>query len=299
MPVNISTDLQQYCVTNPHGNLDCDEQLTLEVYREQIIKYFLDTIYNNSFCKCGDNSGCTRGCRLSGFSDEKHYPPIRRCVGKKSNSKPSTNCARHVNGAIMTVIYDFLAFHCSFASGGRLDTKTEYDQCDAHFTKNERSNNVNICWNGFKFESALCMLNLDGQGDDVYHVISNGEVRRNCRYWDRYNQFLLAVNTSKYYGVTSITPIFRRLSPERNKEFRKDPSQIPEGAIIVTKSDSEHGHVEVKTNQQECGKDKNLTCFCSDYCRERVRYDYSVLAVFEWNPEFIRYVSLMDFLNKL
>lgn len=284
----------QYCLINLDGNFECDEQLVLEVYRDMVTKYFLDSIYENTFCRCGDNNGCTRGCRLPGRLEEKHYPPVRRCVGRKSNTKPSTNCAMHVNGAIMTVIHDFLYFHCRFATGGRLESRAEYDQCDAHFTKNESSGNVNICWNGFKFESALCMLNLDGQGADVYNVISNRRVRRNCKNWDRYNQFLLAVNASSYYGYVSIIPIFKRLPAERNKEFRRDPRQIPEGAIVVTRSHNKHGHVEVKTNRQECGKDKNLTCFCSDFCRERIQYDYSVLAVFEWNPEFIKYVSSMD-----
>ena len=295
-PAHIFID-DQYCLTNSDGHLECNEQLMLEVYRDLMVRYFLNVIYENTFCRCGDNNGCTRGCRLPGYLEEKHYPPVRRCVGRKSNTRPSKDCAQHVNGAIMTVIHDVLYFHCRFSIGGRLENKAEYDQCDDHFIRNERSDNVNICWNGLKFESALCMLNLDGQSTDVYNVISNRRIRRNCKNWDRYNQLLLAVNASSYYGYVSVIPMFKRLPSERNKEFRKNPSQIPEGAIIVAKSRNKHGHVEVKTNRQECGKDKNLTCFCSDFCRERIQYDYSVLAVFEWNPEFIRYVSLVDLMH--
>ena len=126
----------------------------------------------------------------------------------------------------------------------------------------------------------------------MYDSISDRGVRSECKSWDRYNQSLLAVNVSFDSEEVIIIPLFKKISPERNKEFQRDPSQIPTGAVIVTKFFDKSGHVEIKTDWNECGKDKTQTCFCSDYCRERLRYEYPVLAVFEWNPEFIKHASI-------
>ena len=87
--------------------------------------------------------------------------------------------------------------------------------------------------------------------------------------------------------------MFKRLPSERNKEFENNPDIIPRSAVIITKSNDKHGHVEVKTSRKECGKNKDQTCFCSDYCRERVKYrwPFKVLAVYQWNPEIIQYMK--------
>jgi len=133
------------------------------------------------------------------------------------------------------------------------------------------------------------MLNLDEQSARVYNAIPHKGLRSKCKNWDRYNQSLLHVNHLLYEGIK--VPLFKKIPPAENKVFQKDPRKIPEGAIIITKSHLKHGHVEVKTNRNVCGKNKTQTCFCSDYCRERLKYEWPVLAVFEWSPEFIRYVN--------
>ena len=160
------------------------------------------------------------------------------------------------------------------------------------FGEDLKNDTTNICQYGFMFESALCMLNLDGDEDtDVYDIISDRHIKLTCKRWDQFNQSLLAVNVPLDYGTTIRIPLFKKISPKKNKEFTKDASKIPEGAIIVTESNNKHGHVEVKTNQNTCGKDGTQSCFCSDHCRARSRYNHRVLAVFVWNPDFIGYVS--------
>ena len=287
-----------YCIAKQDGSSGCEEQSMDDqreeeldqLYKDQIVKYFSDIVFENAGCACQGNNGCTRGCRLVSPADGKQYPPIRKCEGKKSLRNSTSNCAKHVTGAIMTVVHNILADHCKNTDGGMLEDTIAYLQCLDNFGEDVKNNNTNICRHGFKFRFALCMLNLDGQSAHIYNKIVDKDVRSNCKNWDRYNQTLLSVNTSFYYGEITRIPLFKKISPEKNKEFQKNPLKIPKGAIIITKS--EYGHVEVKTDRNECGKDKTQTCFCSDYCRERLRYSQSVLAVFEWNPEFIRYVSM-------
>ena len=264
--------------------------------KEQILEYFLDVIFENSFCSCQGNDGCTRGCRFASHLGRNEYAPVRRCEGKKPVSKSNYNCARHVTGAMMTVIHKFLYFYCNSIGGGTLENIEDYQMCADRFNEDVKNNNVSICRHGFIFPAALCMLNLDGRNFDLYDKISDKGIRSTCKYGDRYNQMLMNVDASLYYGEMTIIPMFRKVSAEKYKEFQIDPTKIPEGAIVVTDSSINlEGHVEVKTNRNECGKSKNQTCFCSDFCRERSPYDQTVLAVFEWNPEFIGHLWILYF----
>ena len=294
-------------INNNHciSKQDCGEQPMIDqsteelnqLYTDQVLVYFLDIIFENSFCECQGNDGCTRGCRLVSDLDKDQYPPISKCERKKFMHKSLAYCARHITGAMMTVIHDFLADHCQNTGRGIIENRTEYLQCLDDFREDVRNNNTNICRHGFRFSFALCMLNLDGQSAHIYNSIPNKDVRSTCKSWDQYNQSLLTMNVPLYNGEFVSIPLFNKISPERNKEFQMDPHKIPIGAIIITKSNNKHGqgHVEVKTDRRKCGRNKTQTCFCSDYCRERLRYDQPVLAVFGWNPEFIRYVNMNNY----
>ena len=250
--------------------------------KDQIIEYFLDTVFKNSFCECQGNDGCTRGCR---------------CEGKKPSRRSTDNCAKHVTGAMMTVIHSFLFTHCNSIDGGASQNAVDYDQCVDSFQEDVKNGNISICRHGFKFSSAFCLLNLDGQSFDLYDSISDKGIRRKCKNWDRYNQSLLNVNASAYYGDMTIVPVFKKvpfekITSKKNGKFQVDPAKIPVGSIVIAESDlnNSNGHVEIKTDRNECGEDKTQACFCSDFCRERLIYDKPVLAVFEWNPKFIRYM---------
>ena len=300
-PQLISNVENKDCINKPEKPSNCKTQLNEEElyqsYREQILEHFSDTLFENSFCECDGNNGCTRGCRLASYLDKNQTLPFRKCRRSKPMYKSSEYCAKHVTGAIMTVLHDFLAKHCQDIGERMPKNKTDYDQCEKDFIKNANSRNTSICRHGFIFPFAFCMLNLDRQGLHVYNRIpnKNKEVKRVCKAWDPYNQSLLAMDASLHYGETTIIPLFQRVSPKKDKEFQREPYKIPEGSLIITKLYGEEGHVEVKTNRKECGKHKNETCFCSDYCRERHKYHYPVLAVFRWNPEFIRHVSRVGF----
>ena len=275
------------------GISDSDEgsEKLNQIYKDQILEYFLDIVFENAFCRCEGNNGCTRGCRLASLLNREQYPTIRKCVGKKPRHISSANCAKHVTGAIMAVLHDFLAEYCKSTDDRIFWATMNYQQCDKSFRRTTNNNNANICRHGFIFPAAYCMLNLDGQSSRVYNSISNRGVRRICKRWNQYNQSLLNIEVLLENGEIKKVPLFKRISPERNKEFQRHPDRIPTGAIIITKLYRKEGHVEVKTDWNECGKDKTQTCFCSDYCQERLRYSYPVLAVFEWNPEFIKYVN--------
>ena len=262
--------------------------------RNHVVEYFLDIVFENSFCRCRGNNGCTRGCKLAVSLNGVRYPPVRKCAGNKSMHDSLAKCARHVTGAIMSVTHDFLADHCRNTGQGTMENRMDYQQCIDNFDEDVYNDNTHICRHSFKFPSALCMLNLDGQNPRIYNKIQNKNVRSVCKNWDRYNQSLSVANVLLYDEEFVSIPLFNRLSPERNIEFQKAPHKIPIGAIIITQSQLKHGHIEVKTDRVECGKNKDQICFCSDHCRERARYYHPVLAVFEWNPDFIRFVNMND-----
>lgn len=298
---DIDNDL---CITNQDNPLDCEEQPMDDLseaeldqlYKDYTLEYFFSIILENTDCKCQGNDGCTRGCRPKSHADRlerDQYPPFTKCTTKKSIRHSSDHCAKHVTGAIMTVLNDLLDNHCKNTEEEIPKNITNYLKCLKNFKEDVKNDNISICRHSFKFRYAFCMLNLDGQNAQIYNSISDKTVRSICKAWAHYNQTLLTMNIPLYNGEIIRIPIFNRIPSEQNKEFQKDPSKIPKGAIIVVKSakSPRFGHVEVKTDRNECGEDKTQTCFCSDYCRERSSYNRPVLAVFEWNPEFIRYTS--------
>ncbi|MDE0092403.1 MAG: hypothetical protein OXN83_03855, partial [Oligoflexia bacterium] len=218
-------------------------------------------------------------------------PQVRSCIRQKSSHKPGDYCARHVNSTIMNVLEDFLFPYCESSSRYK-----GYQQCVKGFQQDIRNKNINICQNAFVFPSALCMLNLDGKNFSAYDQISDRQVKMTCKDWDRYNQMLYSFS---YFNEEEI-PLFTKEEASRYKEFEADPSQIPLGAIIVSQSSDRHGHVEIKTNKELCGRDKNQTCFCSDYCRERERYEwpFKILAVYRWNSQFLEFMAQLFLFNQ-
>ena len=260
---------------------------------EQVLRDLSDILFVNSGCRCEGNDGCKRGCRFESSLSRHQSPLIRKCTNPKPISRSSANCARHVTGAIMAVIHELLLDHCKNTEDGIFKDKIGYDQCVDNFHKDVADNNINICRHGFKFEHAFCMLNLDGQSTHMYESIpdEDGNIKQKCKRWDPYNQFLLTLNTSSHSGKITAIPLFKKISSKRYKEFQNHPGKIPNGAIVITKLRRSDGHVEVKTDRNECGKDKNQTCFCSDYCTKRSAYTHPILAVFEWNPDFIEYAN--------
>lgn len=293
--------LHSFCFFSIYGAFSVS---ILDYQAENLMKeYFLNIIYENSFCECGGNDGCTRGCRFDNDLDREQYPPVRRCTGKKSSSRSTDQCAKHVTGAVMAFIHSTLFIHCKSVSGQNSQNLKSYKQCVDTFDEDVQNRNVSICRHGFRFDSAFCFLNLDGQSFDLYDKISHRGIRWVCKNWDFYNQLLLHVDASIYYREPVTIPMFKKIpleeiTSEQNGKRRVDPDKIPIGSIIVSESEygSPHGHVEVKTHIRKCGKDKLQVCFCSDFCRKRLVYTKPVLAVFEWNPSFIEYVWNVFFL---
>jgi len=98
-------------------------------FNNEVLEYFLDIVFENSFCRCQGNNGCTRGCRLAALLDKDRYPPVRKCMGKKSIRNSFSNCARHVTGAIMAVAHDFLVNHCENSYRKIIENIAGYQQC--------------------------------------------------------------------------------------------------------------------------------------------------------------------------
>ena len=257
---------------------------------EDLVNYFSDNIFENSTCKCTGNDGCTKGCQHSRHLNRRQSPPINKCKGKKPRELSKAKCARHVTGAIMKTLHHFLAKYCSDINKSVSEDRNDYAQCVEDFNSNKEKN---ICEHGFIFPSALCAINLDGQSADDYKKITNRKVRNKCKAWNKHNKLLLSINLKQDDGTVKEVPLFRKISPEKIKQFQNDTSQIPSGSIIVSKSPSRHGHIEIKTNTDKCGSDNNQSCFCSDFCRDRSSYNevFSVQSIFQWNPEIIKYMK--------
>lgn len=258
---------------------------------DNILNYFSDNIFENSTCKCTGNDGCTRGCRHDSRLQDIGAPPATKCKDEKPMDESTSKCARHVRGAIMDTIHHFLAVYCEDTDKEVSKNRNDYNQCVNDFKTNREKN---ICEHGFIFHSALCALNLDGQSADAYNNIDDPGVKKKCEFWNEHNEALLSINIKQDDGTIKSVPLFKKISPGKMEGFQKDPSQIPTGSIIVSKSPGEgvHGHVEIKTNKNKCGPGNNQTCFCSDFCKERKNYkDLPVQAVFQWNPEIIKHIE--------
>ena len=259
----------------------------------ELLNYFSDTIFKNSTCKCTGNDGCTRGCLPKEEVNPILSPPINRCRSKKPRERSQAKCARHVTGAVMSTIHKFLAIYCKENNTSEETNRDGYKQCVDDFVTLPNSEK-NICKHSFIFPSALCFLGMDIENEDPYKDIPTRAVRNGCKKWgrDEHNKTLASFPVVQEDGSVKNIPLFKKLPVEQNALFQKDTSKIPEGSIVVATSGSIHGHVEIKTNKNECGPNKTA-CFCSDYCRDRKEYNsaFQVQAVFQWNPELISHIK--------
>ena len=262
-----------------------DSDNSSALYDSQFVNYFVDTLFQNTACYCEGNNGCTRGCRpVSGLL--RFSRSVRRCLGQKPVSQTKARCARHVNSSILNTVEAFFSAHCEKSA----PSIKGYHQCVKDFNKDISKQSINICQHAFVFPSALCMLNLSGDSFSAYRMIADKKVKTSCQRWDLYNRHLYSLPVPDLGGEI---PLFVKIPEEKYKEFKKAPSKIPIGAVIVSKSQSRHGHVEVRTNKMLCGKDKTEICFCSDYCEERKNYiwPYKMQAVYQWNPRLLEYID--------
>lgn len=269
------------------------EEKKSEQVEDDMLNYFSDTVFKNSTCKCTGNDGCTRGCLPKQEINPVASPPINKCGSQKPRERSQAKCARHVTGAIMSTIHKFLTIYCKENNSSEETNRGSYKQCVDDFV-NTPNSEKNICKHSFVFPSALCYLGMDTESNDPYKDIPNRSVKNGCKKWgrDEHNKTLASFPIVQDDGSVKNISLFKKIPIEQNSLFQKDTSKIPEGSIIVSSSGSKHGHVEIKTNKQECGPNKTA-CFCSDYCRDRSEYNdaFQVKAVFQWNPELINHIK--------
>ena len=218
-------DDTKYCTVKPEGHIDCEESpindqsidALNQLYRDKILSYFLDIIFENSGRKCKPNDGCTRGYISTSYlgRNQSYHPVRRKCTGQKSIRNSSGNCAKHITGAIMTLINESLSIHCENES------IVNYNQCVKYFNGDIKNNNISICQHGFTFPSAFCMLNLDGQSFHLYDAISDKNIQSKCKNGDRYNQLLLTLNVPLHDGGMMPIPLFKKYLPKKMKNFEK------------------------------------------------------------------------------
>ena len=250
-----------------------------------MVEYFSDTVFDNASCKCEGNDACKRGCKPGSEISNNESPPVGKCTGEKPMEKSISRCMRYVTNAIMNTTHKFLKKYCDDKNIGTLHNRKDYGQCVRKFTYPSSENS--ICKNGFVFPSALCALNLDGKSSNSFNKIKDNFVKRRCQKWNLFNQSLTSIPIKKDDGSVENIPLFKKMP------VSSDTSKIPGGAIIVTQSPGRHGHIEIKTNKNTCGRDKNQPCFCSDYCRARPEYNnpFKVEAIFQWNPKALEYIQ--------
>ncbi len=258
-------------------------------------EYVSKNIVDNSLCKCQGNNICTKGCKKrQNMEKGESYPPILKCLGEKNQVSSTGKCARHVTGTIMSTIHKFLAKYCT----DKLDDsnkRVRFNQCVKEANAGKNFSKRNICHHALIFPSAICTLNLDGKSDNLFSTIKNKSVRKGCKNWSQYNERLVSIPVKQDDGSVKNVSLFKKmdLNTKQLQEFQNNPSRIPSGAFVVLNSLSIHGHIEVKTGKNICGKNKDQVCFCSDYCMERKDYNpqYKLRTVFEWNPELIKYIA--------
>ena len=246
-----NTEAQAVCTENCEKKnsdiADIDKALKSARDQEDIVQFFSDTVFDNAKCTCDGNNACKRGCQTKVARNQS--PPVVKCKGPRRDPSESTGkCMRYVTGAIMSVVRQKLAIYCNENSQ---NTKKDYNQCMQDFRFPSPKNN--ICRNGFVFPSGLCALNLDGKSAGDFQNIKDSEVREECEMWDQLNQSLVTFPVKQANGDVKQVPLFKKMDLKKNQEFQKDPSKIPEGAIVVMKSKSRHGHAEIKTSKNNCG----------------------------------------------
>ena len=256
--------------TEQNENLKSIEDIVeLSQKDSELVKYLSDQIYSNSQCRCGVNDACTRGCKR----DE--YPPKLDCRGKRDRYKSTKYCMRHVNGALVDTIDAFLKQYCG---GNNFDRR----QC-LKIHNRGLTDAKSICTKSFVLPSALCALNLDGK--DRYGYIPYRNIKNECKDLENSNnQYLKKIRVISDDGQSvEDIPLFEEIP------LPEDPDDLPTGAIVVMNSGSIYGHVEIKTNKNNCdGK----PCFCSDFCTSRsggYNFPNKPRVAFRWHPRLLDY----------
>ena len=257
-----------------------------------LVSFLSDRVYENTSCKCKTTSdACYRGCIKS---KKKNILPKTRCVGTKPINKSTKNCMRHASQAMMDTIDTFLKAHCKAV------TRNQCLEIHDHKPKEK-----NICNQSFVFPSALCGLGLGLGEKERYNQIKNKSVKKKCKKWHKHNTvstLTIPVVSDDGNSIEHI-PLFEEISPlpEPNKKDPNDPNKdpygefydnLPTGSIIIMESNSKHGHIDIKTNKEECGPNKDKICYCSDFCEEReggYKPPFKPRAVFKWHPKLIEH----------
>ena len=256
--------------------------------QSEFVNLLSNNLYENSQCLCGGTDVCTQGCNDSGKG-----PPKIFCQGRKSPAKSKGRCMGHSNNGLMTTLNSYLSDHCKKTGEGSNSSRTSYNQCVAEARK--PGFEPSICQNSLIMPHALCALSLHGGKANYSGVQSH--VRRDCKAWAKYNKHLLDFPIPEESGETKTVSLFKQIPLEAVKKDGKiDPDKLPAGAIVVMNSRSASGHVEIKTNLNECGDSKS-TCFCSDFCSSRdgqKAYENQGLkmrGIFVINPEIVEYIE--------
>ncbi len=272
---------------------------TAESEHERMIQYFTDTVFEHADCECEGNDGCKRGCKRE-INQPDESPPVLTCTGSRNKYTSTSSCMQHVRNAIMNTANKFLTRYCDKKNTPSNTNSTEHEQCYNELNGGGPPEGYSLCKHGLILHHALCALNLDDpQNTSIFNEkIQDNQTKSDCRGWkNNVNKQLLSIPVVKNDGSVENIPLFKKIPKEQNEVFQNDPSQIPEGAIVVMQvTGSRSGHIEIKTGKNKCAEkgpiSGNKPCFCSDYCTARgENYSgHTLEAVFQWNPELMEHI---------
>lgn len=294
---NELTEIQQTIDTATGA--DQDEKFS------ELMEYFTDNISEISQCNCErKNSACSGGCAPKAEIEELGYGspnPFEVCT--RPREKTNDLCMRYVRNSIMNTSRKFLKKFCKEHMNitPPVNLQDEW-KCEREYAaletavrdegNSDRAEDFNICAHGFSFSDAFCAINLDGQGADHYmndtdsDLISEPSVKERCNIYggvSNTNVAYIPIKNDKGEIVEKI-PLFKRVENTNNRyaDFTNDPSTIPEGAIVLSDTGSDEGHIEIKTGGDQ---------FCSDFCSNKSgTYGSPIKAVFEWNPRLAEFL---------
>ena len=255
------------CDATSKTNVSPENQAVSDVIDASLTHDFTDILSESLYTRaaCNSRPKCSTHGVCSPWSRDND--PCRiSCSNIKDVDKSKNKCAGYTVHSLNLTLREYFK-----------------DYCKKHKKKEKCHTNSNsICEKNFVFHHGLCALNLDGKdridGNSIEDGTRNTGVRGKC------NETSPGFPTHITNDDGESIPLFKEIS------MPKDPKDLPEGAIVVSKTKNTSGHVEVKTNKSSKFCSEDDTCFCSDFCTGRSSADFNggyfdAQVVFVLNPE--------------
>ena len=297
--------------TNIETFEDTVKMMNLELSKEAepltvgMSSYLTDLVAKNATCNCNGNTPCIRGCERGTSSADTHH----RCRGTRQETG---YCMRYVNAALMRTIDVFLEPYCSFDKPSCYHHACIHQECRGALDLNscDKCSNIpeqprGICNQSLSLPHALCALNLDGKDrlgvNNGKKIDIDSSVFQSCKNVEAEGEHNTALKSILVDGkdqplfIESETARFKPETEQGTEQGTKelDLTSLKDGDIVVMKSRSRSGHIEVKVPREKCEQEGPGVCFCSDFCELREEYtgSFKPQVVFQFNPKVTRHLE--------